>query len=234
MNLRRLASFAVGSPGFLGGEGGFRNLRHRVPDLQRKDRPDGGSSRYLRDKGITWVYVLLFLKNITGPAKIVDFGGWDMPVVYSSIIEEHKATRESAGLFDVSHMGRIWFKGHGAGAFLEHLLTNKISDLAVENARYSLILNLDGGTRDDVLAYRVGDEYLLVVNASNRMKLIEWFEGHLADFDVSMTDATATSAMIAVQGPKAIDQVQPLVDARLDQIGHYGSVVTTLLGASAM
>ena len=154
-----------------------------------------------------------------------------MPVVYSSIVEEHNATRQAAGLFDVSHMGRLWFKGPGAEALLEHLLTNKVAGLAQGQARYSLVLNFDGGTRDDVLLYHVDGDFLLVVNASNRSKLVEWFQGHLADYDATMTDATTTSAMIAVQGPQALDIVQPLVDARLDQLSNYGLTTSTLLGS---
>lgn len=176
----------------------------------------------------------LFDEHHRTGAKIVDFGGWDMPVVYSSIIEEHNATRSGAGLFDVSHMGRLWFKGAGAKSFLEHVLTNKISDLKEGQVRYSLVLNLDGGTRDDVLVYRFDEDYLMVVNASNRQKLVEWFEGIRPSFDVDMTDATTTSAMMAVQGPLALPLVQSIVDARLDQIDYYFSTITTLLGSRAI
>lgn len=176
----------------------------------------------------------LFDEHHRTGAKIVDFGGWDMPVVYSSIIEEHNATRNGAGLFDVSHMGRLWFKGAGTKDFLEHLLTNRISDLEDGQVRYSLVLNLDGGTRDDVLIYKLGDDYLMVVNASNRLKLVEWFEGNRHSFDTVMTDATTTSAMMAVQGPFALSLVQSMVDARLDQIAYYYSSITTLLGSRAI
>lgn len=101
-------------------------------------------------------------------ARVVDFGGWDMPVIYSSIIEEHQATRTAAGLFDVSHMGRLRFDGPQAVEFLEHVLTNRVGNLKLGQVRYSLVLNEAGTTLDDILVNKLHDHYAMVVNASNR------------------------------------------------------------------
>jgi len=154
--------------------------------------------------------------------RMVDFAGWSMPVQYASIAAEHAAVRTAAGLFDVSHMGRLRFDGiaddgSDTTAFLDGLLTRRVSDMKTGQVRYSLVTNDAGGILDDVLVYRLqnaeGKTYhLLVVNASNREKIIAWIKPRLAGNDrVCMSDATHDWAMIAVQGPKALKLVQPLV-----------------------
>jgi aminomethyltransferase len=154
--------------------------------------------------------------------RMVDFAGWSMPVQYASIAAEHAAVRTAAGLFDVSHMGRLLFNGTAEDgsdttAFLDGLLTRRVSDMKTGQVRYSLVTNDAGGILDDVLVYRLQSaekkiHHLLVVNASNREKIISWIKPRLAGNDrVLMTDATHDWAMIAVQGPKALKLVQPLV-----------------------
>lgn len=154
----------------------------------------------------------LFDWHVQAGAKIVEFGGWDMPVLYSSINDEHVATRTRAGLFDVSHMGRIWFSGRQATVFLDHLMTNQVSTMKEGQVRYSLLLNESAGILDDVLIYRLERRYLVVVNASNRAKFMSWVGQWSSGFDVAVHDETDHSAMIAIQGPLALDQVPRVVD----------------------
>lgn len=154
-------------------------------------------------------------------ARIVDFGGWDMPVLYGSIVDEHQATRTAAGLFDVSHMGRLWFDGPQSTEFLDHLLTNRVASLEEGQVRYSLVLQADAGILDDVLIYRIESEHLLVVNASNRTKLLEWFESQRSSFNATIRDETLSTSMIAVQGPLASRLVQDELNGSVDAIGYY-------------
>jgi len=135
---------------------------------------------------------------------MVEFGGWDMPIQYSTIVDEHQAVRTAAGLFDISHMGRVVFTGPDAGAFLHHLVTSDILGMKPGQIRYGLACNDEGGVRDDVLVYRLEPFWLLVVNASNRLKMLEWIEQHRGKFNCTMDDRTASLGMLAVQGPTAI------------------------------
>jgi len=136
-------------------------------------------------------------------ARLVPFAGYDMPVQYSSIREEHEAVRERAGLFDVSHMGQIYFTGPGAVATLESLVTCEVASLRVERARYGLMLNESGGCVDDVMLTRLGEEeFFLCVNASNVAKVRAWVEDH-AGRDVSIEDRSEATALLALQGPAA-------------------------------
>ncbi len=147
---------------------------------------------------------VLYDKHQELDAKIVEFGGWEMPIQYpEGIINEHMATRTKAGIFDVSHMGRLYFKGSNTLPFLQHVLTNNAMALDIGESQYTLIQNSDGGAIDDAYLYRFKpDEYLLVVNASNRDKDKAHFEKHLKSFqDVEMVDKTFEEAMISIQGP---------------------------------
>jgi glycine cleavage system T protein len=137
-------------------------------------------------------------------ATLVEFGGWEMPIQYSNgILKEHMATRERAGMFDVSHMGRLFFKGKGTIPFLQHVLTNNAQALEVGESQYTLIQNENGGALDDAYLYRFREEeYLLVVNASNREKDVSHLKEIIENFpDVSMHDRTFEVAMISLQGP---------------------------------
>lgn len=143
-------------------------------------------------------------------AQMVDFAGWEMPIRYSGIQEEHRQVRTSGGLFDVSHMGRVKFSGRHARKLLERACTRKIHDMQPGQCRYSLVCNADGGVRDDVIVYRMDDdEFLVVVNASNREKLLGHFEQLKAagDFSCKIDDQTLSTAMVALQGPKVMDMI---------------------------
>jgi len=140
-------------------------------------------------------------------ARFVDFAGWQMPIMYSSIIEEHNQVRNSGGLFDVSHMGRVKFSGRHARRFLERVLTRRVSNMKENTCRYSMICNDAGGVLDDVLVYRFPDHWLLVNNAANHEKLMAHFEQVRGDLVFNMEDQTESTAMVAVQGPKVMDFV---------------------------
>ncbi|NOX33697.1 MAG: glycine cleavage system aminomethyltransferase GcvT [Deltaproteobacteria bacterium] len=157
---------------------------------------------------------VFFNKHRDLDAKIVEFGGWEMPIQYpSGIINEHMATRKKAGIFDVSHMGRLYFKGKDTIAFLQHVLTNNSMALGVGESQYALIQNENGGAIDDAYLYRFKqDEYLLVVNASNREKDVAHFRKHLNLFqDIEMVDKTLEIAMISLQGPLSRSIIKKLV-----------------------
>jgi aminomethyltransferase len=141
---------------------------------------------------------------------MVDFAGWDMPIRYSGIQEEHHQVRTSGGLFDVSHMGRVKITGRHARKFLEKLCTRKIHDMTAGQCRYSLVCNENGGVRDDVIVYRMDeDEFLVVVNASNREKLLKHFDQVKAsgEYSLKIDDQTTSTAMVALQGPKVIPMI---------------------------
>ena len=167
--------------------------------------------------------------HVAHRGRMVDFAGWSMPVQYESIVAEHEAVRKAVGLFDISHMGRLTFAGAGATEFLDGLLTRRVSDMQPGQIRYSLMTNDAGGILDDVLLYRLGDgsggndeiPYLLVVNASNRQKILDWIIWHLPGHDVVCTDETLATAMIAVQGPAARKLVMDVVHPGLEQMRYY-------------
>ncbi len=139
--------------------------------------------------------------------KLIEFGGWEMPVQYSSITEEHLAVRQAAGLFDISHMGEVWVEGPQAEAFLNQVLTNDLRKLAPGQGQYTLMCNEQGGVIDDLYAYRLGpDEYLLVINASRIPNDVAWLERQLSRFGpragVRLRDASEATGALAVQGPR--------------------------------
>ena len=159
-------------------------------------------------------------------AKLVDFAGWEMPIQYGSIVSEHQATREAVGMFDVSHMGRFCFTGGGALACLDSLLTRNVKSLVPGQVRYSMLTNNDGGVLDDVLVshLQVNDQsfYWLVVNASNRKKLFDWIEPRIGKYDVTFTDETLNTAMIAVQGPNALEVADGLfTEGKPSDLSYY-------------
>jgi aminomethyltransferase len=167
---------------------------------------------------------------------MVDFAGWSMPVQYTSIVAEHTATRTAATAFDISHMGRLRFDGPGATGFLDSLVTRRVTDQQPGQVRYSLVTAEDGGILDDVLVYRLADAgggsyWLMVVNASNRTKIVDFIEPRLPlASDVLFTDVTHDWAMIAVQGPRASALVQPLVELALDSLKYYQAAESRIAG----
>ncbi len=150
-------------------------------------------------------------------ARFVDFAGWEMPLHYGSIIEEHHRVRKGSGFFDVSHMGRIRIGGRHARKFLEHVMTRRVSDMKEKTCRYSFICGADGGVIDDVVVYRFADDWLVVCNASNREAVMKHLHEAVGERTVKIEDETETTAMIAVQGPKTMDIV-----------GKFSSEVPTL------
>ena len=155
--------------------------------------------------------------------KMVDFGGWDMPVQYpAGVIEEHMRTRTASGLFDVSHMGEIWVEGTDAIDFVNRLTTNDVTKLVDGQAQYSALTNNKGGVVDDLLVYRFDcDKLLLVVNAGTTDKDWEWITSHKGDENVTLTNASADYCQIAVQGPNAVSILQKLTGTPLDEIKYY-------------
>lgn len=145
-------------------------------------------------------------RHIDQGAKMVEFAGWEMPIMYTSIIDEHKQVRESGGVFDVSHMGRVKIGGKDARKFLEHILSRRISTMKTGQCRYSLICNEEGGVRDDVIVYRYDEHWLLVVNASNREKILDHMKANTGDYKVKIDDLTKKTSMLAIQGPNVIEQ----------------------------
>lgn len=183
--------------------------------------------------------------HVAHGAKMIDFAGWSMPVQYTSIIQEHEATRNSGGIADISHMGRLRFEGPGAAVFLAELLTRRVADMTFGQIRYSLITNESGGILDDVLVgYYHNAEgqpyYLVVVNACNRAKIVDWIHQHLPreraeapGEEVLFTDVTRLWAMLAIQGPRSVDLLQPLVDADLRSMRYYRGRQARLLHPAA-
>jgi aminomethyltransferase len=154
-------------------------------------------------------------------ARLVDFAGWEMPVQYAGIKAEHQAVRNDVGLFDVSHMGEVVFRGPEAEEAVQRLVTRDVSRLTVGQAGYAAVCYENGGTVDDVLVYRRAGDYLIVVNASNREKDVEYFRAHTKDLDVEITDESDGWALLALQGPRAIELLQPLTDTDLSRIKYY-------------
>ena len=174
-------------------------------------------------------------------ASFTDFGGWQMPLKYSSELAEHHAVRNSAGLFDLSHMGEVWVTGPEAGAFLDYALVGKISAMAVGKAKYSLICNTDGGIIDDLITYRRPspaegvDKYLVVPNAGNAKVVAAALAERAAGFDVEVKDASAETSLVAVQGPTAEAILLKLVPAEqhalVTELKYYAAAEVPFLVA---
>lgn len=168
-------------------------------------------------------------------ARLVDFAGWEMPVQYRSILEEHKAVRRAAGLFDVSHMGEVDVRGPQAAAFLDHLVTNDVSKLYPGRVLYSPMCYPNGGVVDDLLVYmRAPNDYFLCINAGNIAKDLAWLREQAAGYDVTVTDRCADYALLAVQGPTAAQIVQSLTETKLDGIKYYHFAEGTVAGVPCM
>jgi aminomethyltransferase len=163
-------------------------------------------------------------------ARMVDFAGWDMPVQYTSIVEEHQAVRTAVGLFDISHMGRLWFPGASAVELVQRLFTNNAATLKEGQVRYGLICNDSGGILDDVLVYSWRDGYGMVVNASNRENILAWIERHQGSRPLAIQDTTRESCMIAVQGPKALEIGRGVTPAAIESLPYYYASRTTYRG----
>jgi len=167
-------------------------------------------------------------------AKMVPFGGWDMPVQYRGILEEHRAVRTAAGLFDVSHMGEVEFRGPGALAALQRLTSNDAGRLQAGQVQYSALTTERGTFVDDLTVARLGeDRYLVTLNASNIAKDLAWMRGH-AGGGAEIVDASDATALVAIQGPTAREILQPLVSMDLAAIRYYWCAEGTVLGRPAL
>jgi aminomethyltransferase len=167
-------------------------------------------------------------------ASFTDFGGWDMPVRYSSDLAEHHAVRSAAGAFDISHMAEIFVAGADAAAFLDHALIGLASEIAVGRAKYSMICNKDGGIIDDLIVYRLGDDsFLVIANAGNRHEVAHALHDRKDQFAVLVEDQSDEWALIAVQGPKATGILQSLTDTDLTPLKYYSIAAATVDGVSA-
>src|SRR5438270_662126 len=159
--------------------------------------------------------------HVARGGRMVEFAGWDMPVQFAGVIAEHQAVRGSAGIFDISHMGRLSFGGPGAEALIQLVWTNDVRAMEDGQVRYGLICNDAGGIRDDVLVYRWPYGWAMVVNASNRAKVVAWLDQHRQGRDAQVTDQTEGTAMLAVQGPLALAACSGLFPVELEKLGYY-------------
>jgi aminomethyltransferase len=169
-------------------------------------------------------------------AKLVDFAGWDMPIQYSGVVDEYQTVRARAGLFDVSHMGRIGITGRGSSAFLQRITTNDLSKLPPGQSHYSMICNERGGIKDDVFIYAVmPDEYLVCVNASNREKILTWMRGKKTAADeCSVNDRSEELAQLALQGPDSRDLLAALNIEGLATLKARHFLQSKVLGESTL
>lgn len=188
-------------------------------------------------------YTALYDEHKKLGASFTDFGGWQMPLKYSSELAEHHAVRNAAGLFDLSHMGEVWVTGPAAGAFLDYALVGKISAMAVGKAKYSLICNEDGGIIDDLITYRRPtaqdgtDVFLVVPNAGNAAVVAAALQDRAAGFNVVVDDASTRTSLIAVQGPKAQELLLRLVPAAqhslVTELKYYAAAAVPFLVGGA-
>ena len=162
-------------------------------------------------------------------AKIVEFAGYEMPLRYSSIIEEHRCVRKDVGIFDVSHMGEVEIWGKDALALLQLITVNDVSRLSEGRVQYSAMCYENGGIVDDLLIYNMGDHYMLVINAINIAKDVEWIQRHITG-DVNLKNKSDDISLLAIQGAKSLATLQKLTQADLSSIGYYQYIVSTLAG----
>ncbi len=168
-------------------------------------------------------------------ATLTGFAGWRMPLRYGSETAEHRAVRQAAGLFDLSHMGEITVTGPEAAAALDYALTGLLSAVAPGRARYTMMCAEDGGVLDDLVVYRTGDEeFMVVANASNTPTVLAELQSRAAPFKAQVTDQTEQYALIAVQGPAAAGILAPLTDVALDDLKYYAGHDGTVTGRRAL
>ena len=183
--------------------------------------------------------------HVARGARMVEFADWAMPVQYTSIVDEHLATRSAAGITDISHMGRLRFEGPGAAVFLAELLTRRVADMELGQIRYSLVTNDAGGILDDVLVGYYHNAYgqpfyVVVVNAGNRQKIVDWVHAHLTreraeapGQEIFFADLSRLWAMFAIQGPRSVEILQPLFDVDLKWMRYYRGTQVQILHPAA-
>ena len=168
-------------------------------------------------------------------ARLIEFGGWLMPVQYRGILEEHRAVRERAGLFDLSHMGELFVEGPEAGEALAYALVTDPPALKDGRAQYSMICAPDGGIIDDLIVYRLGrGRFLVVANASNALVVSDALAERLAGFKAVLDDRSLATALIAIQGPRSVDVLAPLTDVDLGALRYYGIAEGHVAGIEAL
>jgi aminomethyltransferase len=172
----------------------------------------------------------LYDRHVAMGARVVEFGGWEMPVQYSGIVDEHNAVRNAAGLFDISHMGEFEVKGRDALAFLQHIATQDVATIGEGQSNYSLLCRPDGGIVDDIFIYNLPDGYMVVVNASNIEKDFAWVLDHLHGFDVELTNISDRASMLALQGPLAESILARATDVDVVALPFHGVTTGMLLG----
>jgi len=164
----------------------------------------------------------LYNKHVTLGALMQPFGGFDMPIQYSSIIEEHNAVRNDCGVFDVSHMGEVTVKGNDAERYVNHIFTNDITNAPIGKIYYGMMLYPNGGTVDDLLVYKMApNDFFIVINASNIDKDIKWMQENSAGFDIELTDRSDYYAQLAIQGPKSEDVMLSVLNLECKELEFY-------------
>lgn len=172
----------------------------------------------------------LYETHIQYGGRMVEFGGWSLPVQYTGIKEEHQGVRKKAGLFDVSHMGEVFVKGPDALAFLQKLVTNDVSRLAPNQVQYTPMCYMDGGTVDDLLIYKFDEtQYLLVINAANIEKDLAWMKSNCEGFQAELHNASDQTAQLALQGPLAEEILSKITNAPLHELAYYWFIPEIIL-----
>ena len=166
-------------------------------------------------------------------ARIVPFGGFEMPVQYAGILAEHDAVRKRAGLFDLSHMAQFELRGTGVGAWADALTVNHVATMKPLQARYNVFTNDAGGALDDVIFYRSPQRWVVIVNAANADKMWAYLQASRSG-DVELTDLRGENALLAVQGPRSLEVLAPLVDADIEALGYYRCIETRAGGVPAL
>ena len=168
-------------------------------------------------------------------ARLIEFGGWLMPVQYNSIIEEHRTVRERVGLFDLSHMGELYVEGPESDAALNAALVSEPASLAAWRAQYSMICAPDGGVIDDLIVYRLGEtRFLVVANASNAAVVSDALAERLDGFRAVLDDRSLATGLLAVQGPRSVEVMTPLTDVDLGALRYYAATEGTVAGIPAL
>jgi aminomethyltransferase len=176
----------------------------------------------------------LYDEHVRLGARLIPFGGFDMPVQYTSILKEHEAVRHRAGLFDLSHMGQFILEGENVPAWADELTVNAVGTMKPGQARYNIFTNERGGAHDDVIFYRLPDRWLLVVNASNADKMWAHINSHLGDSGVKLTSLHGRNALIAIQGPKSVEMLKAYTDADIEGLKYYFCTEGNVYGKRAV
>jgi len=172
-------------------------------------------------------------RHVSAGARLVEFAGYEMPVMYAGIVSEHRRVRETAGIFDVSHMGEFLIHGPGALAALERITTNRVAALGEGRVQYSALCYEHGGFIDDLLVYRLPGRYMLVVNAANKDKDLDWVRGNLGS-GATLEDASDETGLVAIQGPASEAVLSKIVDGDVHSLRYYRSASMTVAGKRAL